>query len=30
LRQLELAAKYLYTFDQQQRKFARAVGLKTN
>jgi hypothetical protein len=27
---LELAADYLYTFDQQQRKLARAVGLKTN
>ena|ERR1017187_1457527 len=27
---LELAAEYLYTFDQQQRKLARAVGLKTN
>jgi hypothetical protein len=27
---LELAAEYLYTFDQQQRKLARAVGFKTN
>ena len=27
---LELAADYLYSFDQQQRKLARAVGLKTN
>jgi len=27
---LELAADYLYSFDQQQRKLARAVGLKVN
>lgn len=27
---LELAADCLYSFDQQQRKLARAVGLKTN
>jgi predicted nucleic acid-binding protein len=27
---LELAADNLYTFDQQQRKLARAVGLKVN
>ena len=27
---LELAADYLYSFDQQQRKLARAVGLKIN
>ena len=27
---LELAADHLYTFDQQQRKLARAVGLKVN
>lgn len=27
---LELAAEYLYSFDQQQRKLARDVGLKVN
>ncbi len=27
---LELSADYLYTFDQQQRKLARAVRLKLN
>jgi predicted nucleic acid-binding protein len=27
---LELAADHLYSFDQQQRKLARAVGLKVN
>lgn len=27
---LEFDADYLYTFDQQQRKLARAVGLKLN
>jgi hypothetical protein len=27
---LELAVDYLYTFDQQQRKLARAVGLKVS
>jgi hypothetical protein len=27
---LELAADYLYSFDHQQKKLARAVGLKTN
>lgn len=27
---LELAADYLYSFDLQQRKLARAVGLKVN
>jgi predicted nucleic acid-binding protein len=27
---LELAVDYLYSFDQQQRKLARAVGLKVN
>jgi predicted nucleic acid-binding protein len=27
---LELAADYLYSFDQHQRKLARAVGLKVN
>ena len=27
---LELSADYLYTFDQQQRKLAKTVGLKLN
>jgi predicted nucleic acid-binding protein len=27
---LELSADYLYSFDQQQRRIARAVGLKVN
>ncbi len=27
---VELAADYLYSFDQQQRKLARAIGLKVN
>jgi predicted nucleic acid-binding protein len=27
---LEMAADYLYSFDRQQRKLARAVGLKLN
>jgi predicted nucleic acid-binding protein len=27
---LELTADYLYSFDQKQRKLARAVGLKVN
>ena len=30
LQPLELAADYLYSFDQQQRRLARAVGLKVN
>jgi predicted nucleic acid-binding protein len=27
---LELGADYLYSFDRQQRKLARSVGLKQN